>query len=616
MIRKMKRGAGAVAVAMALLAMAAASASGAFHSETAHTTWQGAQPEGLNDVITVNAGTVTCSQKTYAGTTSAATGSTLNLAPTFLECTAFGFVNAAYDVNGCEFQYHDTGAMNIACPEGKSMVVTAFNCHVSIPAQSWVPGITYSNQGTGKSRDIRINQSTSGLKYTQASKTFPGCTNGTSTNGKVLAETTLKGLNTAGEQVGVWFTPPSEHEMKTAHEAGTAHVTQTEHEDQEAKEFDTETAHTLLSASQVGEDVHTFEAGTWKCNVKTYTGTGTTTTSTTVSLTPAFSGCTSGTTVDVNGCEYRYHTRKKGSSSQELSIACPEGKSIVITASNCHLTIPAQSGLTGITYTNEGTGKTRDFRVIHSITGLKYSQAPKAFPGCANGSFTNGTYSGSTTIKATNTAGEQVGLSDAGTVKEHQAKTAHEAKTAHDTATAHLLRDFHSEVGHTIWMGTQIAEDVLTFNAGTVKCKEKNYAWTTSAVTNSTLNLAPMFIGCTAFGFANATYDANGCQFQYHDIGTMSIVCPEGKPMVVTGFNCHVSIPAQVGLTGVNYTNEGTGKSSDIRISQSTGGLKYTQESKSPPGCTNGSFTNGKVSAESTIKGADTNEEQVGVWIE
>jgi len=44
----------------------------------------------------------------------------------------------------------------------------------------------------------------SGIKYTQDSKSFPGCTNGTFTNGTFVGEGLARGQNTTGEQVGIW----------------------------------------------------------------------------------------------------------------------------------------------------------------------------------------------------------------------------------------------------------------------------------------------------------------------------------------------------------------------------------------------------------------------------
>jgi hypothetical protein len=45
-----------------------------------------------------------------------------------------------------------------------------------------------------------------------------------------------------------------------------------------------------------------------------------------------------------------------------------------------------------------------------NLSGIKYTQESKSFPGCANGTFTNGTHKGSATVVGTNTTGEAVGI--------------------------------------------------------------------------------------------------------------------------------------------------------------------------------------------------------------
>jgi hypothetical protein len=588
MIRKMKRGAGVVAFVVALLAVTAAPASASFHSETAHTVWSGTQV--AEDVVTFNAGTWKCKEKSFSGTTSAATSSTLNLTPSVSECTAFGFVNAAHDINGCEFQYHDTKTMSLVCPEGKSLVITAFNCWITLSPQSGLTGVTYTNVGSGKSRDITISQSTSGIKYTQTSKSFPGCTNGTFSNGTIAGEYTLRGFNTESSQVGVWASESGEeHKLKTETEEKHAK----EHEEKTNAQFHAEAAHSLFTGAQVGEDSYTFTSGSWKCTTRTYAGTSTVATNSSLDLTPTFSGCSGSTTVDLNGCVYRYQTKEKESGILNLSIVCPAGKAIVITSSTCDVTIPAQSGLSA-TYAEEGSGKTRDVKITHSITGLKYSQQSTAFPGCTAGEFTNGTYSGSTTLKATNTSGEQIALwlDDPGD-------------------------EFKLEDAHTLFTAAQIGEDSYVFTGGTWKCSTRSYAGTSTTVSSTTISLTPSFSGCTE----SPTIDINGCEYRYHTgkegVSTqgMSIVCPAGKAIVITSSTCHVTIPAQSGLIGVTYTNEGSGKTRDVKITHSITGLKYSQVKKNFPGCTEGEFTNGTYSGSTTLKGTNTSSEQIGVWV-
>jgi len=207
MNRKLK-GLGLMFVALLALAGFSSSAMAAeFHSETAHTIISGEQPAGTNDVFTVNAGKVTCNSATYSGTTSAATTSEIEVEPKYSECTAFGFVSTTIDVEGCKYKFTpatSTPQLHIICPAGKTLHVTAFNCWVKIGSQT-LSGITYDNSGSGTSRDVTATANVSGITYTQESKSFPGCTNGTFTNGTYVGAGTVKGANTSGTQVGVFY---------------------------------------------------------------------------------------------------------------------------------------------------------------------------------------------------------------------------------------------------------------------------------------------------------------------------------------------------------------------------------------------------------------------------
>jgi hypothetical protein len=205
MIRKLKTFGLALGAVLALGALSATTAPAAsFHSEAAHTTLSGSQMVATDDVWTINAGTIRCGYTSYSGTTTAATTETITVTPAYSECTAFGFVNAPIDVNGCTYTFNaGNDDLIIACPVGKTITVTAFNCHVSVGSQSIASSITYDNAGSGNFREVWPTLNLSGLKYTQVSKSFPGCTNGAFTNGTFKGSLDVRGTGTSGF-VGVW----------------------------------------------------------------------------------------------------------------------------------------------------------------------------------------------------------------------------------------------------------------------------------------------------------------------------------------------------------------------------------------------------------------------------
>jgi hypothetical protein len=177
--------------------------------------------------------------------------------------------------------------------------------------------------------------------------------------------------------------------------------------------------------------------------------------------------------------------------------------------------------------------------------------------------------------------------------------------------------EFHSEAGHALYAGTQIGETVLTVNAGTLRCAELTTSSTTTEATNTTLRSGTAtFSECKAFGFVSATADLNGCEFEANaDTNKVNVVnCV--TPAAFTAFNCWVTINNQTGLGSTEYTNAGSGSGRYLIGHANLTGLKYTQHSKSFPGCTSGTFEDGTLVGEGTLKAKNTLGEQVGIWKE
>jgi len=209
MNRKLK-GLGLMFVALLTLAGFSSSATATeFHSETAHTIIIGERFAGATNVFTVNAGNITCKETSYSGTSTSVTTSELTVTPLYKGCTAFGFVETTFDVpSGCDFKFTPITALSelhITCGKEEHLTVTAFNCWITIGSQAVNAGLNYSNGGaSGWTRDFVVGGEVSGLTYTQHSKSFPGCTNGTFTNGKYSGPMTISGRDTEGRQVGIW----------------------------------------------------------------------------------------------------------------------------------------------------------------------------------------------------------------------------------------------------------------------------------------------------------------------------------------------------------------------------------------------------------------------------
>jgi hypothetical protein len=104
-----------------------------------------------------------------------------------------------------------------------------------------------------------------------------------------------------------------------------------------------------------------------------------------------------------NGCDFKIHagnTLEEDAVAGTMDIVCPEGNAMDFEITSnpiCHLTIPGQAGLSALTYTNRTMAK--DVDVDFSIGELVY----RLDNNCSVvGNFANGTYGGTSTLKADN----------------------------------------------------------------------------------------------------------------------------------------------------------------------------------------------------------------------
>jgi hypothetical protein len=205
--------------------------------------------------------------------------------------------------------------------------------------------------------------------------------------GAILASLALLGTSastaSAKEQVGVYL-------------AGEASEEASKQPRFEAEKY---TAH--LVGSSTTAQKYGFAAGSWlECPYAEYFGKATAKTSELV-LSPwyPFFACSASNggavTIKQNGCEHIMTVSNAGPPYVgKFGIKCPSGAPYQFTAGTCTISIPAQTALTGITYENTGSGKTRAVVVNLNVSGLKHSIS------CLGGmTFENGTLTGSFVLK-------------------------------------------------------------------------------------------------------------------------------------------------------------------------------------------------------------------------
>ncbi len=107
-------------------------------------------------------------------------------------------------------------------------------------------------------------------------------------------------------------------------------------------------------------------------------------------------------TITANGCETIATVSNEGPPYVgKFGVKCPAGKSFEVHGKFCSVAIPAQTGLTGISYGNTGEGKNRAVQVTFNVSGLKYTLSGPE-PEFCNGTYENGTYTGTTTLNGYN----------------------------------------------------------------------------------------------------------------------------------------------------------------------------------------------------------------------
>jgi hypothetical protein len=207
---------GILSVGIALVFMLAGASPGAaaeFHAEGSPITLTGSAVEG--DELTMNSGTVRCSETTYKGEQAGSTSSTIALTPTYTGCTGFGFSVTVHD-NDCYWQYHSApvtqqATADFVCPGffNKSTTATSLafgttKCIVHIPEQTSVEHVSWHNEGSAQNRSLRLTK-TQSFTYTQTAGTgFGACASGTFNNGSWTGYATIKG-ESGTTSVGIWL---------------------------------------------------------------------------------------------------------------------------------------------------------------------------------------------------------------------------------------------------------------------------------------------------------------------------------------------------------------------------------------------------------------------------
>jgi hypothetical protein len=344
------------------------------------------------------------------------------------------------------------------------------------------------------------------------------------------------------------------------------------------------------------------KGGTLSCYKGVLSGSASTASST-LNLVPSYSECelTGGiaTTVTLNGCYYVLHsTNESAPFAGSVDIACAkEGAAIEAVAGSCKLTIPAQSSLGTVEFSNTGKGRARAIVASFNLSGLKGTYGS----GCYSqtiGTFENGTLKETSTLKGSND-------------KETYALGVYLANEQIDEPP--LLR---AET-YPVTMKGEAKSPSFSFNLGKFECTASNL-WGWSGAATAQMPVTPEFTGCNLAGTTFVVQN-NGCEFALTlaaggppNIGGMKLTCP-GTPMTFLWGACVIRVGSQEWPGSVEIKNTGTGKARGVEWHASLTGVKYEQSSCPS---SNGSFTNGQLNAVWQLTGFGEGKQQQGLWVE
>jgi hypothetical protein len=195
------------AFAISALAAAAAQAEPEFHTEESSATLRGEQVE--TNAFELEGGIMECSSTTLTGTSSSTTFTEFEVEASYAGCEMLGLA-AQIDMNGCVYRSRmvlfsnpPTTITDILCKPKNEITFTipSIGCVVHIPPQNGIKHVVWTNQGSGKNRDIKANITEENITYTETKGCiFPG----TYSNGVYFGTETFKAFNGGGNQQGFW----------------------------------------------------------------------------------------------------------------------------------------------------------------------------------------------------------------------------------------------------------------------------------------------------------------------------------------------------------------------------------------------------------------------------
>jgi hypothetical protein len=178
MTRKFKTLGVALFAVLAMAAVSTSAASAANYTASSYPTTGTATSNSANQSFAFEAGFVSCAAH-FQGTLKASSWN-LTVIPVYTGCSAFGFLNATVNMNGCSYSFRSPAGsgdeysafVDIVCPAGKVIEITAATCKLTIGNQFSAGAVYFVNDTAAQDTTFDIHLI--GIAYTVVADGF-GC---------------------------------------------------------------------------------------------------------------------------------------------------------------------------------------------------------------------------------------------------------------------------------------------------------------------------------------------------------------------------------------------------------------------------------------------------------
>jgi len=181
-------------------------------------------------------------------------------------------------------------------------------------------------------------------------------------------------------------------------------------------------------------------------------------------------------------------------------------------------------------------------------------------------------------------------------------------------ASAASAAEFKATSSPVDLLAGQDTTHTFTTDGSSVTCETATFSENGVTAPSKTVKVTPSYSGCTAFGFAGAKVEMNGCKYEFLEpnaslVGNVKLACGANKARIfasVFGSTCEVLIgeTSNTNLSSISYKNEATSPTT-VKVTASVKGItaEKTKDTGICPLKGTGTVSNAEYSGTSTVEG-------------